>query len=114
MYSGGTYTLDYMALAKSLEGPANTYCRFTLSWKVANLNKQSGLGHIKNLRSGLSNDFLDNQVELSPLAIHIFRNLMRLRKRDGTKARTRPNNPIKFSNAGSICRESPDLPRYPP
>ena len=114
MYSGGTYTLDYMALAKSLEGPANTYCRFTLSLKVANLNKQSGLGHIKNLRSGLSNDFLDNQVELSPLAIHIFRNLMRLRKRDGTKARTLPNNPIKFSNAGSICRESPDLPRYPP
>ena len=114
MYSGGTYTLDYMALAKSLEGPANTCCLFTLSLKVANLNKQSGLGHIKNLRSGLSNDFLDNQVELSPLAIHIFRNLMRLRKRDGTKARTRPNNPIKFSNAGSICRESPDLPRYPP
>jgi len=110
MYSGCTCTLDYMALAKSLEGPANTCCLFTLSLKVANLNKQSGLGHIKNLRSGLSNDFLDNQVELSSLAIRIFRNWMRLRKRDGTKSRTRPNNPIKFSNSGSICRESPDLP----
>ena len=87
---------------KSLEGPANTYCRCTLSLKVANLNKQSGLGQIKNLPSGLSNNFHDNQVEMSSLAIHIFRNWVRLRKRDSTKARTSPNNQIKFSNAGSI------------
>ena len=94
MYSGGTYTLDYMALAKSLEGPANLYCRYTLSFqKAANRKNKSGLGHIKNLRSGLSNEFLDNRVELSSLAINMLRNWTRSRKRDDMKARTRPNNP---------------------
>jgi hypothetical protein len=54
-----TYKLDFKELAKSLEGPANMYCRYTLSFqKAANLKMKSGLGHIKNLRSGRSNDFL--------------------------------------------------------
>ena len=95
-----TYTLDFKELAKSLEGPANLYCRYTLSFqKAANHKNKSGLGHIKNLRSGLSNEFLDNRVELSSLAINMLRNWTRSRKRDDMKARTRPNNPIKFSNA---------------
>ena len=73
-----TYMLDYNELAKSLEVPANMYCQYTLSFqKAANLNKKSGLGHIKNLRSGLSNDFLDNRVELSSLAINMLRNWTR-------------------------------------
>ena len=85
-----TYTLDYKELAKSLDRPANMYCRYTLSFqKAANLKNKSGLGHIKNLRSGLSNDFLDNQIELSSLAINMLRNWTRSRKRDDMKARTR-------------------------
>ena len=104
-----TYRLDYNELAKSLEGPANMYCQYTLSFqKAANLNKKSGLGHIKNLRSGLSNDFLENRVELSSLAINMLRNWTRSRKRDDMKARTRPNNPIKYSNA----RSSLPFPAY--
>ena len=44
-----TYMLDYNELAKSLEGPANMYCQYTLSFqKAANLNKKSGIFYLLN------------------------------------------------------------------
>ena len=36
-----TYTLDFKELAKSLEGPANLYCRYTLSFQKAANRKTS-------------------------------------------------------------------------
>ena len=105
----GEYKLDYGALAKSLEVPKNMYCHYTLSFqRDANRNNKSGLGHIKALRSGLSNEFLENRVEVSRLALHMLKNWTRSRKRDDMRARTRPNNPIKFSNA----RSSLPFPAY--
>ena len=45
---------------------------------------------------------------MSRLALHMLRNWTRSRKRDDMRARTRPNNPIKFSNA----RSSLPFPAY--
>ena len=65
----GEYKLDYGALAKSLEVPKNMYCHYTLSFqRDANRNNKSGLGHIKALRSGLSNEFW--RIELKCHDLH--------------------------------------------
>ena len=103
------HVINYAALAKSLETPKNCYCVYTLSFqKAANDANKSGLGHIKNLRSGLSDYFLTHKVVLSPLALLTLKNWTRSRKRDDMKAKTRENNPIKFTNA----RSSLPFPAY--
>ena len=77
----GEYKLDYGALAKSLEVPKNMYCHYTLSFqRDANRNNKSGLGHIKALRSGLSNEFLENRVRVTRLTLHMLKNWTRSRK----------------------------------
>ena len=96
------YHLDAAKLAKSLEESANVYTNYTLTYQLAmNEIQKSGLGHIKTLRSGLSDFFCKNGVELSKLALDKLTLWQKSRRRDDMAAKMKDIDPVKFSNARS-------------
>ena len=91
---------DVAKLAKSMETVRGPYCQYTRQYQLdMQAKSKSGLGAIKQLRSGLTNLFRKNRVELSQVALATLKNWQKSRCRDDMTAKMRDINPVKFSNA---------------
>jgi len=98
----GLLTFDATKLAKSFEKNMNVYFNYTLSYqKKMNEKQKSGLGHIKVLRTALSDFFMSNSVELSKVALAKLTKWQKSRIRDDMTAKMKDIDPVKFSNARS-------------
>jgi len=95
-------TFDAAKLAKSFEENMNVYFNYTLSYqKRMNSKQKSGLGHIKILRTALTDFFMSSGVELSKIALAKLGKWQKSRKRDDMTAKMKDIDPVKFSNARS-------------
>ena len=62
-------------------------------------SQKSDIGHIKTLRSAVSDFFHSNGVSLTALALAKLTKWQKSHKRDDMAAKMRDLNPVKFSNA---------------
>jgi len=97
-----TCEFDLPKLAESMETVHNPYCHYTRAYQLEmNKKQKSGIGTIATLRSGLSDLFCSEQVELSSTALLTLTKWKKSRNRDDMKAKMRDENPVKFTNARS-------------
>ena len=91
---------DAEKLAKSMEDLKGPYFQYTRQVQLdMNRKGQSGMGKIRTLRSAMTDFFINKKCPLSHQAIEVLKTWGRSRDRDDMKAKMRPDNPIKFSNA---------------
>lgn len=96
----GTWKFDAEKLAKSMKKTTNCYTNYTLAYQMKmNASQKSDIGHIKTLRSAVSDFFHSNGVSLTALALAKLTKWQKSRKRDDMAAKMRDLNPVKFSNA---------------
>jgi len=96
----GNYGFDVPKLAKSMESVHGPYFQYTRQYQQRLQEKgKSGIGGIKQLRSGLTDLFCSASVELSNLALKVLTLWQKSRNRDDMTAKMRSVNPVKFTNA---------------
>jgi len=96
----GNYVFDVPKLAKSMESVHGPYFQYTRQYQQRLQEKgKSGIGGIKQLRSGLTDLFCSASVELSNLALKVLTLWQKSRNRDDMTAKMRSVNPVKFTNA---------------